>query len=83
MIEKHIDVDFDVDEVSFKINNIMSKWSAHLIDRNGCDWIIYNYDMDIICLFHFQIDFNDLEMRIKLEDLTLLCKNSPVSLSRG
>ena len=50
---------------------------------NGCDWIIYNYDMDIICLFHFQIDFNDLEMRIKLEDLTLLCKNSPASLSRG
>lgn len=71
MIEKHIDVDFDVDDVSFKINNIMSKWSAHLIDMNGSDWIIYNYEMDIIYLFHFQVDFNDLDMRIKLEDLKL------------
>ena len=32
---------------------------------------IYNYEMDIIYLFHFQVDFNDLDMRIKLEDLKL------------
>ena len=38
---------------------------------NGCEWIIYNYEMDIIYLFHFQVDFNDLDMRIKLEDLKL------------
>ncbi|MBQ6512547.1 hypothetical protein [Methanobrevibacter sp.] len=49
----------------------MSRWSAHLLDINGPDWAIYDYEMDLKYLIHFNVDFNDLETRIKLEDLKL------------
>ncbi len=63
--------DFSVSELTLKINKIMSRWSVQLLDINGCDWVIYDYDMEIRYLIHFDIDFNDIETRIKLEDLKL------------
>ena len=30
--------DFDVDEVSERINDVMSKWSIHFLDINGPNW---------------------------------------------
>ncbi len=71
MKEVTISDDFDVDVLSDKINGIMSRWSAHLLDINGPDWAIYDYEMDLKYLIHFNVDFNDLETRIKLEDLKL------------
>ena len=71
MKELTINEDFDVDEISDKINAIMSRWSSHLLDINGPDWAIYDYEMDLKYLIHFNVDFNDLEIRIKLEDLKL------------
>ena len=66
-----VDADFDVGLLSDKISAIMSRWSAHLLDINGPDWAIYDYEMDLKYLIHFNVDFNDLETRIKLEDLKL------------
>lgn len=63
--------DFDVDEITAKINEIMSKWSIQLLDINGPSWVIYDYDMEVKYLFFFEVDFNDIEDRIKLEDLKL------------
>ena len=63
--------DFDVEEVTSKINSIMSKWSIGLLDINGPNWVIYNHDMEVRYLFQFQLDFQDIENRIKLEDLKL------------
>ena len=63
--------DFDVEEISDKINAVMSRWSSHLLDINGPDWAIYDYEMDLKYLIHFNVDFKDLEIRIKLEDLKL------------
>lgn len=63
--------DFDVDEASAKINAMMSKWSVQLIDINGPHWAIYDYEMDLKCLVRFEVDFNDIETRIRLEDLKL------------
>ena len=63
--------DFDVLDVSAKISNIMSKWSIYLLEIDGPNWIIYDYSMNIKFLFQFQVDFNDLNIRIKLEDLKL------------
>lgn len=63
--------DFDVDYVSQRINEIMSKWSVRLLDINGPSWVVYNQDMEVKYLFFFQVDFNNLETRIKLEDLKL------------
>ena len=71
MKEILIGEDFDVDELSSKINAVMSKWSIQLLDINGSSWIIFDYDMEIKYLIQFQVDFNDLETRIKLEDLKL------------
>ena len=71
MKEVTISDDFDVDVLSDKINGIMSRWSAHLLDINGPDWAIYDYEMDLKYLIHFNVDFNDIEIRIKLEDLKL------------
>ena len=60
-----------MDETTSKITDIMSKWSVQLLDINGPKWAIYNYDRDMKYLLRFQVDFNDLETRIKLEDLKL------------
>ena len=71
MKEIVINSDFDISEVTSKINAIMSKWSIKLLDINGPDWAIYTYEMDLKYLIHFNVDFYDLEIRIKLEDLKL------------
>ena len=71
MNEIFLDEDFDVEDTTSKINGIMSKWSIQLLDINGPNWVIFDYDMEIRYLFQFQVDFNDIETRIKLEDLKL------------
>ena len=71
MREIFLDEDFDVEEVSAKINSIMSRWSIQFLDINGPNWVIFDYDMEIRYVIQFQVDFNDLETRIKLEDLKL------------
>lgn len=49
----------------------MAKWSIQLLDINGPNWIIFDYDMEIKFVLIFDVDFNDIETRIKLEDLKL------------
>jgi len=71
MREIFLDEDFDIEDTTDKINSIMSKWSIKLLDINGPNWVIYSYDMEIKYLFQFQVDFQDIEVRIKLEDLKL------------
>lgn len=71
MKEIFIADDFNVDELTEKINNLMSKWSVKLLDINGPSWVIYDQDMEVKFLFFFEVDFNDIETRIKLEDLKL------------
>lgn len=67
----YLDSDFDVEETSTLINRIMSKWSIHLIDITGRCWNVYGYNRSIYYKIHFNVDFADLETRIKLEDLRL------------
>ena len=69
MKEIFLDENFDVDDVTSQITRIMDRWSIQLLDINGPNWVIYDYDMEVKYLFQFQVDFNDLEIRIKLEDL--------------
>ncbi|WP_458457014.1 hypothetical protein [Methanobrevibacter sp.] len=71
MKEIFLDSDFDVDETTAKINAVMSKWSIQFLDINGPTWIIFDYDMEIRYVLHFEVDFTDIETRIKLEDLKL------------
>ena len=71
MREIIIDSDFSVDDLTAEISNIMSKWSIQFLDINGPNWVIFDYDMFIKYVFIFNVDFNDLETRIKLEDLKL------------
>ena len=80
MKEIEISSDFDVDDVTSKISKIMSQWSIKLLDINGPDWAIYTYEMDLKYLIHFNVDFYDLEIRIKLEDLKLNVINHIESL---
>ena len=71
MKEIYINGDFDVDLVSDEINTIMSKWSIHFIKITGKNWKIYDYDGKMVYEIYLNVDFNDLETRIKLEDLRL------------
>lgn len=71
MREIIITPDFNVDELTGKINNLMSKWSIHLLDIDGAYWHVKNHENETKFLFHFQVDFTDIETRIKLEDLKL------------
>ena len=71
MREFFLDGSFSVEETTLKINTLMSKWSIQFLDINGPNWVIFDYDMNIKYVFLFQVDFNDLETRIKLEDLKL------------
>lgn len=71
MKEITIPSNFNVDEVTQKINGIMSLWQIHLLDINGDTWAVYDWDMNPKFIFYFDVDFNDLETRIKLEDLKL------------
>ena len=63
--------DFDVNEVSVKINSLMSRWSTNKIEIKGQNWKIFNHAEEIIYEFNFLIDFKNIEARIKLEDLRL------------
>ncbi|WP_458404012.1 hypothetical protein [Methanobrevibacter sp.] len=71
MREIRYGADFDVEEVTQTICGVMSKWSIHFLDIIGPNWIVYNHDMDVKCAFIFEVDFYDLQTRIKLEDLKL------------
>lgn len=71
MKEIFLDENFDVENLTTQINIIMNRWSIQLLDINGPNWVIYDYDMNVKYLFQFQVDFNDIEVRIKLEDLKL------------
>lgn len=71
MKEIFLDENFDVEQTTNQINHIMSKWSIQFLDINGPNWVIYNYDMEVKYVFLFQVDFEDIETRIKLEDLKL------------
>ena len=71
MKEIAVDDEFDVDELTQKISAVMSRWSVQMLDINGPDWVIYDYDMEIRYHIHFNVDFNDIETRIRLEDLKL------------
>ncbi len=71
MKEVLLNEDFSVDDITLKINDIMSRWSIQFLDINGPNWIIYDYDMNVKYAILFRVDFNDLETRIKLEDLKL------------
>ena len=64
-------VDFDVDEVTSRINGLMSRWSVHLIHIKGQKWKVYDHSDILVYEFDFLIDFKDIEGRIKLEDLKL------------
>ena len=66
-----LDRHFDVDETTSIINDIMSQWSIYLLDINGPNWLIYDYEMEVKYLLQFHVNFNDIEIRIKLEDLKL------------
>ena len=71
MKEIFLSDDFDVDEVTARISDLMSKWSIKFLDINGPSWVVYNQEMEVKYLFFFEVDFSDIETRIKLEDLKL------------
>ena len=61
MKEIFLDENFDVDEVTSQITAIMDRWSIQLLDINGPNWAIYDYDMEVKYLFQFQVDIHHIE----------------------
>ena len=67
MKEIFLDGNFDVEDTTLKINNLMSKWSIHMLEINGKIWSVYDCRFRLV----FEVDFCDIETRIKMEDLKL------------
>ena len=63
--------DFDVEKASDEINAVMSRWSVHFIKIKAKRWKIYDYTGNVVCEICLDVDFNDMETRIRLEDLVL------------
>lgn len=71
MKEMSLDCNFSVDDITLKLNNLMSRWSSHILEINGKTWSVFNYENQCIFKMTFDVSFSDLETRIKLEDLKL------------
>lgn len=70
-MEEYFYADFNVEAVSQKMIEWVSKWKIHLLNINGFRWEMIDHDDNICHVFVFNINFYDLEARIKLEDLKL------------
>lgn len=71
MKEIFLDGNFDVEDTTLKINNLMSKWSIHMLEINGKIWSVYDYENHCRFRLVFEVDFCDIETRINMEDLKL------------
>ena len=71
MVQTVLDENFNIDEISEKIQSQMSQWRSHKITLNNVKWEIFNHDGETVYSYFFNIDFDDVEARIKLEDLRL------------
>lgn len=63
--------DFNVDEITEDICNELSKWKTHKITLNNVLWKIFDHDGEIFKSYLFDIHFDNIEVRIKMEDLRL------------
>lgn len=66
-----INSNFNVDEVSSEIESWISQWRMHVLKMDGLTWKLLSHDGDICYAFIFTIQFDDIDSRIKLEDLRL------------
>lgn len=66
-----INSNFNVEEVSSEIESWISQWRMHVLKMDGLTWKLFSHDGDICYAFIFTIQFDDIEARIKLEDLRL------------
>lgn len=71
MVQTVLDENFNIDKISEKIQSQMSQWRCHKITLNNLKWEIFNHDGKTVYSYFFNIDFDDVEARIKLEDLRL------------
>lgn len=71
MMQTVLDNDFDVDTLTDDIQSKVSQWRCHRITLNNIKWEVFDYEEKTMCSYFFNIDFDDIEARIKLEDLRL------------
>lgn len=71
MVQRVLDENFDIDEISEIIKRQISEWRCHKITLNNVKWEIFNHDGETVYSYFFNINFDDIEARIKLEDLRL------------
>lgn len=71
MVKTVLDENFDVDELTEIIQSQISQWRCHKITLNNIKWEIFDHDGKTVYSYLFNINFEDIEARIKLEDLRL------------
>ncbi|MCF0225970.1 MAG: hypothetical protein HUK28_01365 [Methanobrevibacter sp.] len=71
MVQTLLDETFDIELITKKIQSQISEWRCNKITLNGVKWEIFDHEGTTVYSYVFNIDFNDIEARIKLEDLRL------------
>lgn len=71
MKEQVLHTDFDVDDITERIISQISEWRCSSISLNDFKWEIIDHDGNSVYRYFFKIDFEDVEGRIKMEDLRL------------
>ncbi|MDO5848696.1 MAG: hypothetical protein Q4P18_04115 [Methanobrevibacter sp.] len=71
MTQTMLDENFDVEIITDIIESQLSQWRCHRITLNNIKWEIFDFDGNTVYSYFFNINFEDIEARIKLEDLRL------------
>ncbi|MBQ9025358.1 MAG: hypothetical protein IJ104_03120 [Methanobrevibacter sp.] len=60
-------IDFDVDEVTSKINSLMSRWSVNMIKIRGQNWQVLNHSNEVVHEFIFSLTSITLKEELSLK----------------
>lgn len=71
MTQTVLDENFDVELISEVIQSQISQWRCHKITLDNIKWEIFDHEGKTVYSYFFSIDFENIEARIKVEDLRL------------
>ena len=63
--------DYPLEDTESYISGMMAEWSSHKLHIAGSKWTVYDYDGEVKYEITLDIDYKDLDSRLKFEDLKL------------
>lgn len=63
--------DYSLEDTASYISSLMAEWSSYKLHIAGPKWTVYDYDGEVKYEITLDIDYKDLDSRLKFEDLKL------------